>query len=326
MSAVQASDVSLANRVGFAIGTGRCGTVFLYEALAKEPGVASAHERNPENEAFQRYCKWHRLAIDDEGFLATKEREIRADLESSAYSFEASPYLALSVRELHERFGAKFVFLIRRPDRVVSSFVHKGFYSRPYAVRNLELATGYQDQAPERFFTFFARVSPRGEFFRRWNQMTPVGKVAWFWKAYNERTLELLDAMPAASYRKVRIEDLDFAQYRELCSFLGVDAKLPQEAFDALSASRPHAFWRKRSIDEWSQQEIEEFESQVGDLAGRFGYRHRVSELVDEARAEKAESLRLGRIPPPQPAPRFWRVRRATAQWLRGIATSVDVS
>lgn len=318
--------MSLANRVGFAIGTGRCGTVFLYEAMAKEPGVASAHERNPENEAFQRYCKWHRLAVDDEGFLGTKEREIRADLESCVYSFEASPYLALSVRELHERFGAKFVFLIRRPDRVVSSFVHKGFYSKPYAARNLDLAAGYQDQAPERFFTFFARISPRGEFFRAWNEMTPVGKVAWFWKAYNERTLELLDAMPAESYRKVRIEDLDFPKYRELCTFLGVDSKLAQGEFDALSASRPHAFWRKRSIDEWSPREIDEFESQVADLAACFDYRHRVSELVDEARAEKAESLRLGRIPPPKAAPRFWRVRRATAQWLRGIATSVDVS
>ena len=326
MSAVAERDAALANRVGFAIGTGRCGTVFLHEALAKEPGVASAHERNPENEAFQRYCKWHQLAVDDEGFLATKEREIRADLERFSYSFEASPYLALSARELHERFGARFVLLIRRPDRVVSSFVHKGFYSRPYAVGNLDLATGYQDQAPERFFTFFARISPRGKFFHTWNAMTPVGKVAWFWRAYNERTLELIDAMPAGSCRTVRIEDVDFPKYRELCAFLGVDSKMAQSEFEALSASRPHAFWRKRSIDEWSQREIGEFEGQVGELAGRFGYPYRVAELVAEARAEKAESLRLGRIPAPKPAPRFWRVRRAAAQWLRGIATSVDVT
>lgn len=318
--------VIAANRVGFAIGTGRCGTVFLYEAMAKEPGVASSHERNPENEAFQRYCKWHRLPVDDEGFLATKEAEIRADLSACVYSFEASPYLALSARELHERFGAKFIFLIRRPDQVVTSFVHKGFYSRPYSVRDVGLATGYQDQAPERFFTFFARISPSGPFFSTWNAMTPVGKVAWFWKAYNERTLEVLDRMPAESYRTVRIEDLDHAKYLELGQFLGLELKLTHEAFEALRVSRPHAFWRKRTIDQWSSREVAEFEDQVTELAQRLGYPHQVAELLDEARAERAESIRLGRIPPPRPAPRFWRLRRVAAQWLRGIATSVDVS
>jgi hypothetical protein len=318
--------VNPANRAGFAIGTGRCGTVFLHELIAKEPDVASSHERNPENEAFQRYCKWHGLPVDDEGFLATKEREIRADLEHRAYSFEASPYLALSARELHERFGARFVFVVRRPDQVVTSFVHKGFYSRPYSVQNFELATGYQDQTPERFFTFFARISPRGAFFNTWNAMTPVGKVAWFWSAYNERTLEVLDRLPREAHRTLRIEDLDYSKYVELARFLGFDAKVTEADFDALRASRPHAFWRKRTIDQWSEREVAEFEGQVARLAGHFGYSHRIADLVDEARAEKAESIRLGRIPPPKPAPRFWRLRRATAQWLRGVATSVDIS
>ena len=314
------------NRVGFAVGTGRCGTLFLHEVMAKEPGVASSHERNPDNEAFQRYCKWHRLPVDDEGFLATKEQEIRSDLRDHAYSFEASPYLALSVRELYARFGAKFVFLVRRPDRVVTSFVHKGFYGRPYAVGNPDLATGYQDQTPERSFTFFARISPRGEFFRAWNDMTQVGKVAWFWKAYNERTLEALGQLPQECYRTLRIEDLDHSKYVELCTFLGVESKLPRAEFEALSETKPHAFWRKRGVEDWSNREISEFEAQVGELAERLGYQYRLRELLDEARAEKAESLRLGRIPPPRPPPRFWRVRRAAAQWLHGIATSVDVT
>src|SRR2546426_11886522 len=116
------------DRVGFTIGTGRCGTLFLHHVMEKEPGVASSHERNPENEAFQRYCKWHRLPVDDEGFLTTKEKEIRADLEHRAYSFEASPYLSLSVKELEGRFGARFLVLNRRPDGRVTCFVNKAFY------------------------------------------------------------------------------------------------------------------------------------------------------------------------------------------------------
>jgi len=322
----ESNAMTFANSPVYAIGTGRCGTLFLYHVMEREPDVASSHERNPENEAFHRYCKWHRLPIDDEGFLATKELEIRADLDRRAYSFEASPYLALSVRELHERFGAKFLFLIRCPDGVVTSFVHKGFYGKPYSVGNPDLAAGYQDQSPAQFFTFFARVSPHGEFFRTWNDMTPVGKVAWFWRAYNERTLEALEQLPPDSYRLARIEDLDYQKYRELAGFLGIDAKVTQADFDALRTSRPHAFWRKRTVDQWTAREISEYEGQVAELAKRFDYRYRVAQLVDEARAEKAESVRLGRIPLAKSGPRFWRARRATARWLRGLATSVDGS
>ena len=124
----------------------------------------------------------------------------------------------------------------------------------------------------------------------------------------------------------MRIEDLDYQKYREVGQFLGFDPKVTEVEFEALRASRPHAFWRKRMLDQWTAQEIAEYENQVAELAERFNYRYRVAELIDEARAEKAESIRLGRIPPPKSAPRLWRARRATAKWLRGLAKSVDVS
>lgn len=320
------------NKVGFTIGTGRCGTLFLYQLMEKEPLVASSHERNPDNETFHRYCKWHDLPVDHEGFLATKELEIRADLETHAYSFEASPYLSLSVKELHERFGAKFILLMRRPDRVVTSFVHKGFYRRPYLVKDVNLATGYQDQSPEKVHTFFARIAPRGDFLRTWNQMSQVGRVAWFWRAWNERTLELLEQLPQDCYRIVRIEDFDYPKYIELSRFLGYQAKVTQGEFDALSASKPHAFWRKRNVDQWDEQEIREFEDQVGTLAHRFGYEYRVANLVDEARAERKEAIMRGYIPQKKQGPQFWRLRRTAANWLRGasnglrsLAAGIDV-
>lgn len=316
--------MDLENKVSFTIGTGRCGTLFLHQLLDKEPQVASSHERNPDNETFHRYCKWHDLAVDHEGFLATKEKEIQADLETHAYSFEASPYLSLSVRELHERFGAKFILLMRQPDQVVTSFVHKGFYRRPYIVKNTNLATGYQDQSPEKVHTFFARIAPRGEFFRTWNAMTQVGKVAWFWKAWNERTLELLDQLPKDSYRIVRIEDFDYDKYLELSQFLGFQAEVTQADFDALRRSKPHAFWRKRNVDQWSGQEIQEFEREVGGLAENFGYEYRVANLLDAARAEREAARKMGHIPQKSDAPQFWRIRRTTAEWLRNFAKAVD--
>lgn len=320
------------NRVGFAIGTGRCGTLFLHQLMEREPGVVSSHERNPDNETFHRYCSWHGLPVDHGGFLATKEREIQADLETRPFSFEASPYLSLSVRELHERFGAKFLLVVRRPDRVVTSFVHKGFYKRPYIVDDVNLATGYQDQSPEKVHTFFARIAPRGEFLRQWNGMTQVGRVAWFWRAWNERTLELIETLPKDSCRVIRIEDYDHAKHLETSAFLGFQAQVTQADFDTLSESKPHAFWRKRNIDQWSEQEIQEFEDQVGELARKLGYEHRIAELSPEARAEREESIQLGRIPQKKKGPQMWRLRRTAADVLRGlgkglgrVASGVDV-
>lgn len=318
--------MDFSNKTGFTIGTGRCGTLFLYQLMEMESSVASSHERNPDNEAFHRYCKWHNLPIDNEGFLAAKQNEIRNDLENHAYSFEASPYLSLSVHELYERFGSKFLFLVRRPDRVVSSFVHKGFYRVPYNVKNPHLAAGYQQQGRNAVHTFFARISPRGEEFRVWNSMTPVGKVAWFWNAYNQRTLELLRELPEDCYKLVCIEDLDYNKYIEVCNFFGISSTVSESDFHTMRTSRPHAFWNKRNLDQWSSQEIDEFEAQVGGLAAKLGYEYRVTNLLDEIRAEREEAERLGLIQKKKKSIRFWRLRRMTSTWLSKLADNVDVT
>ena len=314
------------NKTGFTIGTGRCGTLFLYQLMEMEASVASSHERNPDNEAFHRYSKWNNLPIDNEGFLSVKEREILNDLENHTFSFEASPYLSLSVHELHERFGSKFLFLVRRPDRVVSSFVHKGFYRVPYNVRDPDLAAGYQQQGRNPVHTFFARISPRGDDFRTWNELTPGGTVAWFWKAFTQRTLDLLQGLPEDCYRLVHIEDLDYNQYIEVCNFLGISSTVSDSDFHSLRTSRPHAFWNKRNLDQWSPQEIDEFEAQVGELAENLGYEYRVANLLDEIRAEREKAERLGLVQKKKKSIRFWRLRRMTSTWLNKLAENVDVS
>jgi hypothetical protein len=110
-----------------------------------------------------------------------------------------------------------------------------------------------------------------------------------------------------------------YPKYLETARFLGYEPQVSQADFDSLSESKPHAFWRKRNIDQWNPQEIAEFEGQVADLAQRFGYEHRIANLTDEARAERAAAQALGHIPQKKQGPQFWRLRRRTAGWLRGI-------
>src|SRR5215207_274586 len=109
-------------RVGFCVGTGRCGTTFLAEVAGREPEVAASHERERLGATFHMFCKWHGIPIDSEGFLRAKEEEIRGDLASRRFSFEYSALLSHSLEELYDRFRARFLLLVRSPAETVASF------------------------------------------------------------------------------------------------------------------------------------------------------------------------------------------------------------
>ena len=184
------SKTEFTGRVAFAVGTGRCGTHFIWRLLAGEPSVAAWHEhqRNRMNEAFHKYCQWHRLPVDHEGFLYTKEAEIREDLAQYQFWFESSPTLSLSIRELWDRFSAKFILLVRRPDEVVCPLWSKGWYDQPYAKADPEKALGYHKHQKDHHF--LTRITPSGSKFETWNKMTRTGKIAWYWNAVNLAVLE----------------------------------------------------------------------------------------------------------------------------------------
>lgn len=249
-------------KVGFVIGTGRCGTVFYAKLGEMEPHVAASHERFPLNETFHRYCKWYELPVDSEGFLQAKEREIREDLAHKSFS-----------REM-----------------------------------------------------FLARIAPKGPHFSIWNAMTPIGKIAWFYRAYTEKTLEKLNALPDGTYRLVRIEDFDHEAYVEASRFLGYEPQVTKASFDALAASRPHSFSKKKEIFRWTKREVHEFEEQVAPIAERLGYPFRVKDILQSAYGTTdAEAVMRAQAPAPT-GPRFWRLRKTVASYLSRMSALVDPS
>lgn len=264
-------------RVGFAVGTGRNGTHFLAEVLGQESDVATSHERNPLNETFHRYCQWYNLPVDHEGYLHTKEQEIRQDLVRHKFSFEASAHLSLSICQLYERFGAKFLLLTRSPERVVNSYLVKGWYTEPFVQKNPDLALGYQQH--ELFHRFLGRIAPQGEKFEQWNKMTRIGKLAWYWSALNKAILEQFADVPATHWRVDKLETFNYERYLSIANFLGVEAKLARNKYDAIVKRRPASFIDVPTIADWSQQEIAEFESEVKDMAEELGYTYCVDQL-----------------------------------------------
>jgi hypothetical protein len=280
-------------KTGFAVGTGRCGTTFLYRVLRQEPQVAASHERNRLLESFHKYCCWNELAVDEAGFLAEKEREISEDLAGAEISFESSGHLSLSIPSLYEHFQARFVLLVRNPLAVVASYVRKGYYQDRYVQRDTTLALGYQPG--QAFHHYLGRIVPRGDQFQRWNDMTQVGKVAWFWKALNQRTLELLEPIPQEHRAIVRIEDLDFERYQSVTQMLGFDSALDEQQFNGLRNLRPNSSASSLQLPSWSADEISEFENEVGDLAAELGYPASFGECVSQTEIRKPSAA--GRRP-----------------------------
>ncbi|MBN1841343.1 MAG: hypothetical protein JW883_03550 [Deltaproteobacteria bacterium] len=280
-----------ANRVGFAVGTGRCGTTFLSRVIELEPDVAHAHERNRLNESFHRYCKWYGLPVDDEGFLHTKGKEIEADLKEKIFSFEASAHLSLSVEELHSRFAAKFVLLVRSPEKVVNSYLRKGWYREPIFRSNLHQALGYQEC--DRFQHFLGRIVPSGEAFKIWTEMTRVGKLSWFWNVLNERVLQQFAAIPESQWRVVKLEELSYRTYLDIAAFLGFESRMGAEAYENVARARPNALPGGRSITDWTEAEKREFEMSVAPMAGRLGYEFRVDTLLKEKEKQRPRNQDL---------------------------------
>lgn len=263
--------------VGFAIGTGRCGTTFLAKALKLEQEVASVHERNRLNETFHRYCKWYQLPVDHEGFLHTKESEIRQDLHNKSFSFEASAYLSLSVVELYQRFGAKFILMVRSPERMINAYIRKGWYDSPMVRANSQLALGYQDVAE--FHHFLGRIVPSGKKFQQWQQMNRIGKLAWYWNVMNASVLEQFEKIPETYWRVEKLEALNYKRYLEITQFLGFQSSLTQKAYNTLAKYRHNELPNVPTIDMWNAAEIAEFEIQVAPVAKKLGYEYRVDRL-----------------------------------------------
>jgi len=270
----------------FAIGTGRCGTHFLAQLLARERGVAAHHERAPLSDAFHRYCVWNDLAVDDAGFVATKAAGIAADRAQGKLSFEASAFLTLSTPALHRAFGARFVLMVRRPDRVVNSLLAKGWYEHEPERIDPRLALGYQ-AAGSKPHHAFSRLAAFGDEGARWARLSRVGKLAYFWRALNEAALRDFAPLPENTTRLQLLERFDHEAYVALAQFAGFTPTLTRAALARIAGAKPGTRGRTPSVRDWSEREAADFEAEVAPLAERLSYSWRTAEL----RAEPARGV-----------------------------------
>jgi hypothetical protein len=265
------SDHEFAGRVGFCVGTGRCGTTFLSALAGQEPEVAASHERLRLAATFHMFCKWNGIPVDSEGFLLDREEAIRSDLVAHRFSFECSALLSHSLEELFERFRARFLLLVRNPADTVASFSARGWFVKPIARKDHNRIPSYREGEEPRHF--LGRNTPRGAEFERWTQLTQIGKLAWFWQARNRAILDQFRRLPAAHCRVERLEDLCLERYREVAEFLGWQSRIEATTFSQLAGARLNTGPNPpRSKATWTPLEVSEFETEVAELAQSLGY------------------------------------------------------
>jgi hypothetical protein len=281
---IREADNEFEGRVGFCVGTGRCGTTFLAQLAGREPEVAASHERLRLAATFHMFCKWHGITIDSEGFLLDREEAIRRDLAERRFSFECSALLSHSLEELFERFRARFLLLVRRPEETVASFAVRGWFVKPCARKDPRLPPSYREGEEPRHF--LGRNIPHGAEFERWTRLTQIGRLAWFWQARNRAILEQFRRLPASHCRVERLEDLDFPRYQEIAAFMGWRSRIDVGLFAELAQSRPNAGPNlPRKFTHWNAVEAVEFEEQVAPVAEALGYEYRVKILAEQQRS-----------------------------------------
>jgi len=273
--------------VSFCVGTGRCGTTFLAKLAELEPEVAASHERLRLAATFHMYCKWHGIAVDPEGFLIDREAAVREDLASHRVSFESSALLSHSILELHERFDARFLLLVRSPDRTVASFAVRGWFVDPIPWRDPSLPPTLREGVEPRHF--FGRNLPRGAEFRRWSELSQVGKIAWFWQARIRGILDQFRQLPASHRRIARLEDLDYEHYTSVARFLGWTVTLTPDRFAELARGKPNA--GAFAPRDWDGRVAAELAAEVGPLAAALGYERRFDRLAGEPRTREVPSV-----------------------------------
>jgi hypothetical protein len=278
---IREADNEFEGRVGFCVGTGRCGTTFLAQLAGHEPEVASSHERLRLAATFHMFCKWHGIAVDSEGFLLDREDAIRRDLAERRFSFECSALLSHSLEELFERFRARFLLLVRSPHETVASFAVRGWFVKPCARKDPRLPPSYREGEEPRHF--LGRNIPHGAEFERWTRLTQIGRLSWFWQARNRAILEQFSRLPASHCRIERLEDLDWPRYREVAEFMGWRAQIDADLFGELARARLNAGPNPpRQFTDWDPVEAAEFEAEVAPVAEALGYEYRVATLAEQ--------------------------------------------
>lgn len=260
--------------ITFAVGCGRSGTHFIARLMEHDSRIVSYHLDTIGDtiaDSFLTYCEWNNIPVDKEGFFHKRKCLIDNAALSGKVYFEANPYLSFSVVSIFQRFRAKFIYMVRRPEDTVNSHYVKGWYEETPIKADVKLNLGFQ-YGMKKANHFFGRIVPHGQEFLRWKKLTRIGKIAWMWNTINLEIVRQLKELPKEHYIMVKLEELDYDYYLKVHSFVGGRSPLTEQEFEKIRKAKPGRGLKKLSHTTWSEQERQEVLSETKRARKILGY------------------------------------------------------
>ncbi|MCE5208522.1 MAG: sulfotransferase [Chloroflexi bacterium] len=253
----------------FVLSTGRVGSETVSRLLSLAKNVLVYHEPWPELFALSKkayefsdvYPDDQRLAdVLQEGFLTARRELLNYSLYCDHGYVEAGPpatFLApLILKAIPE---VKFIHLVRDPQSVVSSGMHRGWYS------------GHAYDS--------TRIVPAvdSEMGRLWDNMNPYQKNCWLWAETNDWIIRFSKTLPADKYLLIHAEDIfqaDEVVIRQMFDYVGSPSPSTQRITGVLrqklNAQTRGTF---QQPDDWMADLNDSLRKFMNQTAGKLGYK-----------------------------------------------------
>ena len=222
LRAIPERGVNQSSKIFFVLGTGRSGTQTLAKILNQHPNISCHHEKSRQ---------LIRLAAQ---YLhkEVSEHEVRKELEfvfNEISVFDRNQYFGDSDQKLVALLpfikeflpDAKFIWMLRHPQKVIASTYARGWYSDKENEADSKFFMPYRYHIWENY-----RINgyKAGKFSKEvWERMDAFEKNCWYWSYWNQLIETELLAVKEENKILLYLEKLDSNQTKNICAFLGVE-------------------------------------------------------------------------------------------------------
>lgn len=240
----------------------RSGTRWLGDIFNAHKNATGITERYFEAECFYRYIKYNKLPIDTAGTITLIKYGIVQDWKRADISLVISPFFSHGISELNEALKPeKFIFGINDPKFTVQSIYNKGFFEHHYVRNRLDLALGFQPAFEQKWYWLylFGRLVPNGDFYREWEKLTRIGKIAWWGNMVNKDIWEQMQHLPKEKVFVFILKQADqnYEYYKNIAKDFGLAPLLSEKEFLAIKGKTVRTIHNVERP--WSEQEQAEF-------------------------------------------------------------------
>ena len=218
----------------FITGPGKCGETFFYNIFKKNKKINAYDERRPLLQAYYKFIKYNNINIDDAPLFDEIKKEIIQSNKKNKIYLESSSYLSFHIIDLINKFDSKIIVLLRNPRDVCLSLLKTGWYDKKYFKTSSSKILGYQGVAKTFYDKHhnFSRISPKGKFFFKWNNLDPLIKTKWYWDETYKEIFKSLKGVSKQKFRVIKIEEFNYQKYLEICKWLRIKPNLGEFSFN----------------------------------------------------------------------------------------------